>query len=240
MQRTVLLTGASRGIGRSIAKRLLDDGHRLSLGLRDPDSLRGTELDVDGVAHHPYDARDPASAEAWVESTIHQWRQIDTLIHCAGILRRTPLLFANGEERDLDELWSVNVMGPWWLTRAAWSQLASHGEGRIQVMVSMSGKRSKGRLAAYSASKFALLGLCQTMRNEGWEAGIRVTAICPGWVNTDMAAAVRSGPSDRWPAQSMEAQAMTQPEDIASMSAELLRLPNRAVPFEIAVSSSLD
>jgi NAD(P)-dependent dehydrogenase (short-subunit alcohol dehydrogenase family) len=86
-------------------------------------------------------------------------------------------------------------------------------------------------LAAYSASKFALLGLCQTMRNEGWAAGIRVTAICPGWVNTDMAAAVRSGPSDRWPTQPMDAEAMTQPEDIASMSAELLRLPNRAVPF---------
>jgi NAD(P)-dependent dehydrogenase (short-subunit alcohol dehydrogenase family) len=104
----------------------------------------------------------------------------------------------------------------------------------------MSGKRSKGRLAAYSASKFALLGLCQTMRNEGWAAGIRVTAICPGWVNTDMAAAVRRGSSDRWPTQSMEAEVMTQPEDIASMSAELLRLPNRAVPFELAVSSSLE
>ena len=104
----------------------------------------------------------------------------------------------------------------------------------------MSGKRSKGRLAAYSASKFALLGLCQTMRNEGWATGIRVTAICPGWVNTDMAAEVRSGPSNRWPTQPMEAEAMTQPEDIASMSAELLRLPNRAVPFELAVSSSLE
>ena len=54
MPRTVLLTGASRGIGRSIAKRLLDDGHRLSLGLRDPDSLRGTELDVDRVAPVSY------------------------------------------------------------------------------------------------------------------------------------------------------------------------------------------
>ena len=230
MQRTVLLTGASRGIGRSIAKRLLDDGHRLSLGLRDPDSLRGTELDVDGVAHHPYDARDPASAEAWVESTIHQWGQIDTLIHCAGILRRTPLLFANGEERDRDELWSVNVMGPWWLTRAAWSQLASHGEGRIQVMVSMSGKRCKGSLAGYTASKFALMGLCQTMRNEGWEAGIRVTAICPGWVNTDMAAAV----------QAIPAEAMTQPQDIADLSADLLRLPNTAVPFELAINCTLE
>ena len=162
------------------------------------------------------------------------------MIHSAGIFSRVPLLFEPGEEQDIAHTINVNLMGPWWLTRAAWPQLAAHGEGRIQVLVSMSGKRSKGRLAAYSASKFALLGLCQTMRNEGWAAGIRVTAICPGWVNTDMAAAVRSGSSDRWPTQSMDAEAMTQPEDIASMSAELLRLPNRAVPFELAVSSSLE
>ena len=162
------------------------------------------------------------------------------MIHSAGIFSRVPLLFEESEQPEIAHTINVNLMGPWWLTRAAWPQLASHGEGRIQVLVSMSGKRSKGRLAAYSASKFALLGLCQTMRNEGWAAGIRVTAICPGWVNTDMAAAVRRGPSQSWPTQSMEAEAMTQPEDIASISAELLRLPNRAVPFEIAVNSSLE
>ena len=110
MQRTVLLTGASRGIGRSIARRLLNDGHRLSLGLRDPEALRGTDLDVDGVMHRAYDANDPSSAEAWVGSTIRQWGDIDTLIHCAGILHRTPLLFADGEEQQLDELWAINVL----------------------------------------------------------------------------------------------------------------------------------
>ena len=106
MQRKVLLTGASRGIGYSIAKRLVNDGHFLSLGLRDPEVLRGTDLDVDGVMRHVYDARDAASAEAWVGATICRWESIDTLIHCAGILHRTPLLFADGEEHELDELWS--------------------------------------------------------------------------------------------------------------------------------------
>ena len=86
MQRTVLLTGASRGIGRSIARRLLKDGHRLSLGLRDPQALRGTDLDVGTVLHHAYDANDPASVEAWVDSTVRHWGAIDTVIHCAGIL----------------------------------------------------------------------------------------------------------------------------------------------------------
>ena len=243
--RTLLISGASRGIGRAVAERALADGHRLSLGLRDLEALKQTPLDPalagsDKVLLCPYAAEEPAAAQAWVEATSNYFGGFDSVIHNAGIFSRVPLLFESGEEQEIAHIIDVNLMGPWWLTRAAWPQLASHGEGRIQVLVSMSGKRSKGRLAAYSASKFALLGLCQTMRNEGWAAGIRVTAICPGWVNTDMASAVRSGPSNRWPTQPMEAEAMTQPEDIASMSAELLRLPNRAVPFELAVSSSLE
>ena len=243
--RTLLISGASRGIGRAVAERALADGHRLSLGLRDLEALKRTALDPDlagsdRVLLCPYVAEDPAAAQAWVEATNEHFGGFDSVIHSAGIFSRVPLLFEESEQPEIAHTINVNLMGPWWLTRAAWPQLASHGEGRIQVLVSMSGKRSKGRLAAYSASKFALLGLCQTMRNEGWAAGIRVTAICPGWVNTDMAAAVRRGPSQSWPTQSMEAEAMTQPEDIASISAELLRLPNRAVPFEIAVNSSLE
>jgi len=230
MQRTVLLTGASRGIGRAIAKRLLDDGHRLSLGLRDPNASRGTEFDVDRVVHHAYDAKDPGSARAWVDATLSQWGEIDTLVHCAGILHRTPLLFADGEEHDLEELWSINVKAPWWLTRAAWPSLASSGRGRIQVLVSMSGKRVKGRMAGYPVSKFALMGLCQSMRNEGWDQGIRVTAICPSWVNTDMARAVTA----------VEPAAMTQPEDLASLSSTLLSLPAASVPFELAMNCSLE
>ena len=243
--RTLLISGASRGIGRAVAERALAEGHRLSLGLRDLEALKRTALDPhlagsDRVLLCSYAAEDPAAAQAWVAATNEHFGGFDSVIHSAGIFSRVPLLFEESEQPEIAHTINVNLMGPWWLTRAAWPQLASHGEGRIQVLVSMSGKRSKGRLAAYSASKFALLGLCQTMRNEGWAAGIRVTAICPGWVNTDMAAAVRRGPSQSWPTQSMEAEAMTQPEDIASISAELLRLPNRAVPFEIAVNSSLE
>ncbi len=98
------------------------------------------------------------------------------------------------------------------------------------MLVSMSGRRVKGRLAAYSTSKFALMGLCQAMRNEGWEAGIRVTAICPGWVNTAMAAQVQAIPPE----------AMTQPEDLAATAVHLLALPRTAVPFEFSVSCLLE
>jgi NAD(P)-dependent dehydrogenase (short-subunit alcohol dehydrogenase family) len=78
-------------------------------------------------------------------------------------------------------------------------------------------------------SKFALQALGQAMRNEGWEAGIRVTSLCPGWVNTAMASQVPSDPL-----------AMIQPEDIAEIVATLLQLPNAAIPQEIALNSELE
>ena len=147
-----------------------------------------------------------------------------------GLLLPTPLLFTDAQSHEPEQLLRVNLMGPWWLTRAAWSALIAHGDARIQVLVSMSGKRVKGRMAGYPVSKFALMGLCQSMRNEGWDKGIRVTAICPSWVNTDMARAVTA----------VEPAAMTQPEDLASLSSSLLSIPNAAVPFELAMNCSLE
>ena len=230
MQRTILITGASRGIGRCIAERLLREGHRLSLGLRQPGQLVGTVLDHPDVLRVRYDASDPSTADAFVQKTEERWGGFDSLIHCAGCLHRTPLLFDDAAEPELEELWRINLMGPWRLTRAAWRLLKQSGQGRIQVLVSMSGKRVKGRMTGYPVSKFGLMALCQAMRNEGWDEGIRVTAICPSWVATDMALGVSTLPAED----------MTQPADLAELSCSLFRVANTAVPFELAVNCALE
>lgn len=226
--RTVLISGAGRGIGRSIAERLLADGHRLSLGVRSTARLQNTPLAAhERVLVAGYEATDPASAEQWVEATRRRFGGIDAVIHCAGVFQRVEVVFAAGQEAQIERLWRVNVMGPWWLSRTAWPALRASRHGRVIALVSMSGKRVLGRVtAAYASSKFALMGLCHAMRNEGWDDGIRVTAICPSYVNTDMAAAV----------DGMAPEAMTQPEDLAAHVSLLLRLPASAVPFELAVS----
>jgi NAD(P)-dependent dehydrogenase (short-subunit alcohol dehydrogenase family) len=234
-RRTLLITGASRGIGHAIATRALADGHHLSLGVRDPLSLAGTDLArSDRVFLHRYDALVPETAGAWVRATQAHFGGgtggIDTVIHCAGIFSRVGLLFREGEEGEIERVWRVNVMGPWWLSRAAWPALVASGDGRVIVLVSMSGKRVKGSLAAYASSKFALMALCQAMRQEGWSAGIRVTAVCPGWVNTDMAAAVTALPRE----------AMSQPQDLAALVCQVLRQPASCVPFELAVNCVLE
>ena len=74
------------------------------------------------------------------------------------------------------------------------------------------------------------MALCQSLRNEGWDQGIRVTAICPSWVNTEMAQAINRLPAEQ----------MTQPEDLARISSNLLQLPDAAVPFELLINCSLE
>ncbi len=233
--RTILISGASRGIGRCIAEKALQDGHRISLGLRDPSKIKGSKLDPEISGHDkilicPYEATDPNKAKAWVESTVAQFNSIDSVINSAGIFIRTEFNFPDKSQNEVRNLFEVNVMGPWLLTRAAWSELIKVKNARVIFLVSMSGKRSKGKLAGYSVSKFALMGLCQTIRNEGWEKGIRVTAICPSWVNTDMASEVKKIPKEE----------MTQPEDIAAITSGLLNMPNSCIPFEVSVNCTLE
>ena len=227
-RKVILISGASRGIGNAIAERLLPANYCLSLGLRTPKDLAGTLLATsDQVIHFPYEATDKAAGRNWVEKTVEQWGRIDCLINCAGILR--PIRFEEEDETIFDELFEVNVKAPWRLSRAAFPYLKQSGAGRIINLVSMSGKRVKGTLAGYSMSKFALMALSQTMRNVGWEDGIRVTALCPSWVNTEMASKALIAPAE-----------MTQPEDVAELVLTLLQLPNTASVSELAVNCSLE
>ena len=233
--RKILISGASRGIGKAIAIKLLNEGHSISLGVRQKESLINTPLDPksnspEKLKVHLYDATIKNSSKKWVENTAETFKNIDTIIHCAGIFKRTSLIFNDNEMQDIEDIWKVNVMGPWILTKDAWKYLSMNNSARIIVLVSMSGKRSKGKLASYSMSKFALMSLCQTMRNEGWNQGIRVTAICPGWVNTDMSKEINN----------FQKEDMTQTNDIANICSNLLDLPNTSVPFEIALNCQLE
>ena len=152
--RKILISGASRGIGKAIALKLLKEGHSLSLGVREKKDLLNTPLDPtlnnsDSFLVHKYDANDQKSSEEWVENTVKSFKNIDTIIHCAGIFKRTNLLFNDNEIQDIEDIWKVNVMGPWILTKDAWKYLSIINSALIIVLVSMSGKRSKSNLASY-------------------------------------------------------------------------------------------
>ena len=229
--RTILISGASSGIGLNIAYRELKNGNRISIGIRDLESVKGSIIDPNNwpkgkILINKYDALNKLSAKEWVENTLNKFGTFDTLINCSGILSKIPFLYKEGDEEEILNTLNINFLAVWNLCRLSWEHLCKSNNGRIIVLVSMSGKRSKGDLAAYSASKFALMGLCQTMKNKGWGENIRVTAICPSWVNTKMAKNISS----------LEKSKMSQPEDIAEICCTILKLPLHSVPFEIALN----
>jgi len=222
-----MISGANRGIGRTIATRLLDSGFRLSLGVRHPETI-GSQTDERRFIQY-YEATDPASAAKWVKATIAHFGRIDAVVANAGIYREVAI--DDGSESDLDDLWNINVKGPFRLVRAAWPYLKSSGCGRVIAIASMSGKRVRSaRATGYAMSKFALMALVHGARHSGWPHGIRATAICPAYVATDMTSKVVDVPPEQ----------MTSPEMIADLVSVALRAPNTAVIPEIPVSWTLE
>jgi len=218
--RVVMISGASRGIGAAIARRLDAAGYRLSLGLRRPEAA---PVAGERVLAARWSAAEAASAKAWVAATVERFGRIDAVVNNAGIAKLFRL--EDEDERVLDEMWEVNVKGPLRVIRAALPHLRESGAGRVVNVASLSGKRVKNEGAGYAMTKHAVVALTHSVRLIGWKDGIRATALCPGFVRTDMTAKA-SFPRDE----------MTRPEDLAELVAAVLALPNTASVAELLVN----
>ncbi|GGF81990.1 agropine synthesis reductase [Azorhizobium oxalatiphilum] len=219
-RRVALVSGASRGIGRAVAERLQASGFRISAGVRD---LKHANL-PEGIHTSLYDAGEAASAQRWIDEAQAAYGRIDVLVNAAGINTKARLLDA--DETPFDDLWNINSMGPLRVIRAAWPHLVASGSGRVINISSLSGKRVRNENVGYAMSKHALVALTHAVRQHGWEHGIRATALCPGFVDTDMTATVTKVPRA----------AMSRPEDIALLVEALVQLPNTASVAELLVN----
>ena len=222
-KRVALVSGGNRGIGAAIVQALVEHGWDVSVGIRRPRSL------PNAAQVQRYDAQDRTSEAAWVAAAVERFGRIDAIIANAGIM--IPKTVIEAEDEDLDALLEVNVKSPLRLIRAAWPQLVASGRGRVVTIVSLSGLRVKTpRSGLYSVSKFAALALTHAVRQTGWDDGIRAVAVCPGFVVSDMSAAV----TDRAP------ETMTQPDDLARIVAFVLDLPNTASIATLPINSTLE
>ncbi len=223
--RAVMISGANRGIGLAIARRLHADGYGLSLGARDPAALAHATADLgeERVLRHAYEARDPDAAAPWVAATVARFGRLDGLVNNAGILHRHPV--EPFDEALLDESWAVNVKAPYRLSLAAMAHLRAAGRGRIVNLVSIAGIRHKGGSPSYAITKFAAMGLAQVLRRAAWDDGVRVTALCPGDTLTDMTAL-----------SATPAEIQTSPESLAGIVSQVLALPNTASVATITVN----
>ncbi len=221
--RVVMVSGAARGIGRATVELLLAGGFRVSAGVRDARGL----VPSDRLLVQRYDAESVDSAAAFVDATLARFGVLHGLVNAAGINPKWAV--TDADETALDQLWAVNVKGPLRLCRLALPHLKACGTGRIVNVASLSGKRVANPNAGYAISKFAVMALTHALRRDGWDAGVRATALCPGFVETDMTAAAQF-PRD----------AMSKPGDLAALVEMLLRLPNTAVVAELLVNCRLE
>lgn len=223
--RVVMISGANRGIGAAIAERLASSGWRLSLGMRQPDEARAP---ADAMRTRA-DAHEAGSEAAWVAATAARFGRIDALVCNAGMMLPRTVIEATDEE--MAAMFAVNVQSPQRLARAAWPYLCAAGTGRVVILGSLAGLRiASAASASYAMTKFAAVALAHGLRHAGWEHGVRATAICPGFVATDMARAITDTPEEE----------MTQPAEIARLVELALDLPNTASVPEIAVNSRVD
>jgi NAD(P)-dependent dehydrogenase (short-subunit alcohol dehydrogenase family) len=184
MSERVLLTGASRGIGRAIAELFRARGAKVVLAVREPAAPDLQPLLREGSCALQLDLRDRAQTASLVARAADALGGIDVLVNCAGIVRYEPLDALSRES--LEEQLEVNFIAPSVLARDAAALMAAAGSGAIVNVASTLGLRPAPLTAAYGASKAALISLTRSLALEYGAAGVRVNAVAPGIIDTDM------------------------------------------------------
>ena len=181
-----VVTGAARGIGKRISLELAGRGYKIAANdLNAPDAtvaeLRSAGAEAVAL---PGDVSDEATVRAMVEAAMGEFGRIDVLVNNAGISTIVP-----AEETtlaDWNRTLAVNLTGPFLMSREFGKAMLEAGSGSIVNVSSVAGLLGVGDRAAYNASKHGLVGLTRTLAAEWGGRGVRVNAVCPGWVKTEM------------------------------------------------------
>jgi NADP-dependent 3-hydroxy acid dehydrogenase YdfG len=242
MPKTALITGASGGIGRAVAKSLSQAGFRLTMVGRDAEKLdrsrRELEISEESALLLPCDVADRAQVKAMVESALSAMGSIDVLVCAAGINVAQRSL-RSLDPSDWDRIIDINLNGTFNVIHFVLPSMRARGDGLIVQIGSVSGLRANVLAgAAYSASKFAqaALGICIAREERG--RGVRSTVIYPGEVNTPFLdhRAGRPGGTDGGGRREL----ILQPQDIAAAVQFLVDLPPRAHVPELVIKPTID
>ncbi len=184
----MVVTGATRGIGRALALRLAREGAALVLAGRNGEALEAlaAELTAAGTSCLAVagDLSGDSRAALALARAAEGFGPIDALVNNAGVAHREAL--ADTTEAIWDETLGVNLKAPYLLTRALLPGMLARGRGRIVNVCSISSVLGTPRLTAYCASKWALLGFSKALARELDGTGVSVTAVLPGSTDTDM------------------------------------------------------
>jgi len=216
VERAALVTGGSSGIGLAIARMLRDEGYDLTLASRHPEKVEAAAKELGAVAVAA-DVADEAACERLVAEHRERFGRLDMLVNSAGIGIAGTVEGLSAKHLDLTV--GVNLRGLFLVTQRA-IPLLRESRGWIVNLASIAGTLPTPGLAAYGATKAAVISLTRTLNEELDGDGVRAVAICPGFVDT---------PMSEW--SGIPGEQMIQPEDCAEIVRMLLRLsPHARIP----------
>ncbi|MBC2664904.1 glucose 1-dehydrogenase [Novosphingobium flavum] len=184
--KAAIVTGSTRGIGLAIAKGLIEAGARVTISSEDAaDTARvAAELGMPGI---PADVSDPAALGRLVDGTMDAFGRLDVLVCNAGITGSASP-FAEIDMADYDRVMAINLRSQVVLANLAIPRIASGGGGAVVLISSLSGLRGNARINAYALSKAAAAQLARNLAVEWGPCGVRVNAISPGFIATELSA----------------------------------------------------
>lgn len=230
--KNALITGAGKGIGKALALNLAKEGVNVALLARTASDLQAVadEVEIQGVKAViiTADVSDLQSVNSAVESAIASLGTIDILVNNAGIAAFGGFLDLSTEE--WERIIKVNLFGPYYTTRAVLPSMIERKTGDIINISSTAGLRGAAQTSAYSASKFALIGLSESLMQEVRKHNIRVTTLTPSTVATPLALDLNLTNGDP--------EKVMQPDDFAELIISQLKLNRRVFVKDASIWST--
>ena len=220
--RVALVTGASRGIGEAIARRLAAEGATILAGARTVAALEKVVADIEGkggrARAHALDVADAASIDTVIKSAMEEHGQIDVLVNNAGIAEDNLILRMSREA--WDRVIATNLTGAFLLTQAVVKGMVRRRYGRIVNVTSVVGLMGNAGQANYAAAKAGLVGLTRSVARELGSRNITCNAVAPGFISTAMTDRMAEGARESLSSQ-IPLQRLGVPEDVAAAVAFL-------------------
>ena len=226
------MTGATEGIGRSIAMVLGRSGYAVGVTARTEGKVAALAAELNGLGVQAVgvaaDVANPVQVERVIAAVTAGLGPIDVLVNNAGIAIAKPFLETTLDE--WDRTFATNVRSLYLLTHAVLPSMAAKGQGDIVNIASIAGKNGVANATAYSASKHAMMGFSRSLMLEVRTLGIRVITICPGSVDTPL--------MREQSAFKVSFDRILKPEDVAATVLGALQLPRRAMVSELEIRPS--
>jgi acetoacetyl-CoA reductase len=188
MARVAIVTGGTRGIGRAISIALRNAGHRVVANYASDDARAEAFTRETNIPAKKWDVADYDACVAAVSGIVSEFGPVDILINNAGITRDGTM--RKMDRRAWDQVLDTNLGGCFNMSKAVWESMLGRGFGRIVNIGSINGQAGQYGQVNYAAAKSGIHGFTKALAQEGAAKGITVNAIAPGYIDTDMVAAV--------------------------------------------------